>query len=102
MVNKQSHFVSVPMLAISIVGGLLFYLIKFSPPLNAKMIAIVALIFTLAVIPLYRSIRQAEDLKAQIPIEDEMLGIGILRSSAIYGIILIDLKKIGIPHAEQV
>ena len=137
MQNNRNTLIMVPILAASLIGGVVFYLIKFEPLLDVKITAIILLMVFALVIPLYRSFKQARDVKRNIPVEDEMtrlleihagayafrysiwlwfmififrdkfpdteemLGIGILGSAALYGLSWLYLKKTGLPHANQ-
>lgn len=72
MKRNRFNFTLVPILAISIIAGMSFYLIKFDPQLNFKMLAIITLIVASLGIPLYRNFQNRKDFRANIPIEDEM------------------------------
>ena len=137
MLNNRNKLILVPILAATLIGGTVFYLIKFEPLLEIQITAIILLAVSILVIPLYRSFKQARDLKHKLTIEDEMsrlveihagayafrysmwfwfmififrdkfpdseemLGIGMMGSAALYGLIWLYLKKTGLPHADQ-
>ncbi|NQV14589.1 hypothetical protein HQ531_03955 [bacterium] len=133
MTNAKNNKLIIPLLVLSIVAGMVFYMIRFEPTLNLKMLAIVIITVPVLAIPLYRNYKNAQDRKSNIPLEDEMthlleihagayayrwsmmlwflififrnkfpdseemLGIGIMSSAAIYGFTWLYMKKTGLP-----
>ena len=72
MPSKYRSIIITPVLAVILICGLAFYLTGFAPQLDWKIITIVLLTLLMLVVPLYRSLKQAQDVKQNIPIEDEM------------------------------
>ncbi len=72
MSTKSSDVYLKPVLAFFVIGGLVFYLLKFEPMLSWKMITIIGLAVLMLAFPIYRSFRDAQDRKKNIPLEDEM------------------------------
>ena len=72
MTKKSSGIFLVPILSVSLIGGLAFYLLKYEPMLSFKMIAIIVLMLLMLSVPIYRSIRNARDNRNSIPLEVEM------------------------------
>ncbi len=72
MPNNNTKIVIVPTLAAVLIGGLVFYLLGYQEGLSIKITAILGLSLILMIIPLYRSLKNAQDRKADRPLEDEM------------------------------
>jgi hypothetical protein len=125
------------LLALSFAVALAFWFTKLEPEFTPKMILILGLAVVLLALPLYRSVQQARDESAGIPLEDEMskerrvlagarafhlsfylwlaifvfnskfsdaeemLGVGILGSAALYGLCWFQLRIRGHQGADQ-
>ncbi len=72
MPSNYTKIFLVPILALVLVGGLVMYLFGFQEGISIKIIAILGLMLVLMVIPVYRSLKNAQDLKQNRPLEDEM------------------------------
>ena len=72
MSKKSNSIYLVPILAACVIGGFAFYFVEFEPVLSWKMITILTLALLLLSIPIYRSYKNAQDQKQNIPLEDEM------------------------------
>ncbi len=137
MIYNRNSRILLPIFALSIIGGVVVYLMQSDQVYHFKFIMIVALIGLTTFIPVARHFKKRQDIKAHIPVEDEMsrllevhagsyafrfsmvlwflifilknyfpdvddvLGIGILVSSIIYGLSLLYLKRFGLPSANQ-
>ncbi len=82
MSNSNRSILIVPILAVCIIGGLAFYLLNYGPALSWKMITIILLTLAMLVIPVYRSIQNAQDRNRNIPLEDEMSRVLELHAGA--------------------
>ena len=135
--TRRRPYVWPLLLALSFAVALALWFTRFEPEFTPKMILILGLAVALLALPLYRSIQQARDEKAGIPLEDEltrkrrllagarafhlsfylwlaifvfnskfsdaeeMLGVGILGSAALYGLCWAQLKIRGHQGADQ-
>lgn len=124
-------------LILAFLAGLAFWYVRFEPAINPKMMLIIGLAVVLLALPLYRSVQQARDEKAGVPLDDEltrerkllaaarafhlsfylwlaifvfnskfsereeMLGVGIMGSAALYGLCWFWLKHRSHERAQQ-
>lgn len=75
MSNKFNQLFLVPILATTLMGGVILYLAGFEGGINIKIVTIVALSLLLQIIPVYRSYKNGRDAKLNRPLEDEMSGM---------------------------